>query len=146
MNRSSESSSSKSSCVSDKSTKRSHTLSSYQMEQDNEETEKVSKKQHRVESKSPRDKSRRIPHTESSQQMVQESKKVPKKRLRVGRITRNPFLNFLREFRMQNDGLGIIASAEAAGAIWRNMTQDKKEPYRKQAENAPKSSRTYKDY
>ncbi|KAF2901921.1 hypothetical protein ILUMI_04266 [Ignelater luminosus] len=117
------------------------------MEQDNREIKKESKKKHRLESKLHRvsDQVRRT----SRQQMVQDAKEtenVPKKRFRVGKITRNPFFNFLREFRTLNNNLSVIAAAKAAGAIWRSMDQDQKEPYRKQAQNAPKFRRTYRHY
>ncbi|KAF2886943.1 hypothetical protein ILUMI_19230 [Ignelater luminosus] len=69
------------------------------------------------------------------------SNKDTKKCYKAGKITRNPFFNFLREYRSKNCGMTVIALAKAAGAIWRKMDATQREPYCKLAQSAPKTPR-----
>ncbi|XP_030753114.1 protamine-like [Sitophilus oryzae] len=48
---------------------------------------------------------------------------------RTGRITNNPFLNFLREMRKKTMGLSPTELSSKGAEIWRNMTKSEKEPY-----------------
>lgn len=59
-----------------------------------------------------------------------------------GRITRNPFLNFLRDFRRSNGGLKLTELTRRGAEIWRKMNDRQKSPYCHLARQAPK--RRYK--
>lgn len=51
-----------------------------------------------------------------------------------GRMTNNPWLNFLRYFRTLCCGIRQTELFQRAAQAWRNMTEVEKEPYRQQAE------------
>ncbi|GLV39484.1 hypothetical protein CBL_09629 [Carabus blaptoides fortunei] len=57
---------------------------------------------------------------------------------RPGKITRNPFLNFLREYRKQCCSDSILQVAIDGAKEWNNMTAAEREPYIQQAMCAPK--------
>lgn len=59
-------------------------------------------------------------------------------RLRCGRITRNPFLNFLRDIRKNAKGLSITEVASKGAEIWRKMDDRQKQPYLQLAKEARK--------
>ncbi|KAK5649504.1 hypothetical protein RI129_000533 [Pyrocoelia pectoralis] len=61
-----------------------------------------------------------------------------------GKVTRNAFFNFLREFRRNNPGKSITETAKLAGACWRKMSPVDKEPFCKMAASAPKMARRSK--
>lgn len=52
-----------------------------------------------------------------------------------GQITNNAWFNFLRTFRTSNCGIRQNELCHRAAAVWRNMTDAEKEPYRQQAEH-----------
>lgn len=58
---------------------------------------------------------------------------MPQTRLRVGKITRNPYFNFLRVVRKENFGLTIIEVARLGAEKWRNMSVVEKCPFYMQA-------------
>ncbi|ENN82475.1 hypothetical protein D910_09019 [Dendroctonus ponderosae] len=62
----------------------------------------------------------------------------------AGRVTRNPFLNFLRDMRRNTQGMSPIEVTQRGAEIWRNMTRAQKEPYcqmARQAERRPRRNR-----
>lgn len=54
-------------------------------------------------------------------------------------ISRNPFFNFLSDFRKKNKGLSPQELVYRAGEAWRNMTEAEKAPFREMAKRAPKT-------
>ncbi|RZC38189.1 HMG box and/or DUF1074 domain containing protein [Asbolus verrucosus] len=52
--------------------------------------------------------------------------------------SRNPFLNFLRDFRKCNTGIGSNQLMKKGGEIWRKMSQAQKLLYFELAKSAPK--------
>ncbi|KAF7278609.1 hypothetical protein GWI33_008179 [Rhynchophorus ferrugineus] len=48
---------------------------------------------------------------------------------KAGRITSNPFLNFLREMRKKTQGLTPMELSSKGAEIWRTMSKNEKEPY-----------------
>lgn len=60
-----------------------------------------------------------------------------KARAKLGKITRNPFLNFLRYFRKTSGGLPMAQVTKNAGKQWRTMTERDRSPYRNMARKAP---------
>lgn len=62
-----------------------------------------------------------------------------------GNYTRNPFLNFLREYRKKHCGLTVVEQAVQAGAEWRCMTREQKCKYYVQTDGGkPSRRRRYK--
>ncbi|CAG9768866.1 unnamed protein product [Ceutorhynchus assimilis] len=59
-------------------------------------------------------------------------------RLRRGRITRNPFLNFMRDVRKSIRGVSPLELSVKGAIIWRSMSQHEKEPYQQMARQARK--------
>lgn len=68
------------------------------------------------------------------------SRKKHHSRLRSGRITRNPFLNFLRDMRRTARGLSITEVASKGAELWRKMDEQQKQPYHQLARQARKMS------
>lgn len=61
-----------------------------------------------------------------------------------GRMTINPWLNFLRHFRGSYCGIRRQNELfQKASDVWRNMTEEQKEPYRLQAEHMKSMRDTY---
>ena len=60
---------------------------------------------------------------------------------REGIRTRNPFFNFLRQYRKKNCGLTIIEQAIAAGKIWGKMSLSDKSPFITMAEAEKKKNK-----
>lgn len=60
---------------------------------------------------------------------------------RIGRVTRNPFLNFLRDMRKNVQGMSCKQLSSKAAEIWRNMSKIQKEPYRQMARKAAPMAR-----
>lgn len=56
-------------------------------------------------------------------------RRAPAKGHRLGRITKNPFLNFLRDFRRRHTDLTCVQIACEGGKEWRNMNDDQKQQY-----------------
>uniref|UniRef100_A0A2M4CVH4 HMG box domain-containing protein n=1 Tax=Anopheles darlingi TaxID=43151 RepID=A0A2M4CVH4_ANODA len=54
-----------------------------------------------------------------------------------GRKSRNPYLNFLREFRRQNYHLSAVEVVRRGAAHWRQLTEEQKLPYVRIAFYAP---------
>lgn len=61
-----------------------------------------------------------------------------------GEYTRNPFFNYLRQFRKTHCGLSMVEQAVQAGAEWRCMTNEQKQKYIVVAVGIPKRKRRYK--
>jgi hypothetical protein len=57
---------------------------------------------------------------------------------KASKLHRNPFLNFLQEFRKKNLGLTSQEVIQKAAEIWRKMTDSEKAPYCEMAKRAPK--------
>ncbi|XP_030757182.1 protamine-like isoform X2 [Sitophilus oryzae] len=66
------------------------------------------------------------------------SSSLRKSRSKKGKITRNPFLNFLRDFRKNNKGLKVTQLTKIGAKVWRNMNKREKSPYYRMAKEAPK--------
>ncbi|XP_017784726.1 PREDICTED: protamine-like [Nicrophorus vespilloides] len=62
-----------------------------------------------------------------------------KKCHRSGKVTRNPFLNFLRQFRRQHCGWSVVKIAVEGARVWCKMGKHEKEKYRREASCAPKT-------
>lgn len=64
-----------------------------------------------------------------------------------GKLTKNPFFNYLREFRKCNCGLTVTEQAAQAGQKWRCMSDQEKAPYIVQAykEQHPQSYKKCRD-
>ncbi|XP_050305129.1 protamine [Anthonomus grandis grandis] len=60
---------------------------------------------------------------------------------RTGRITRNPFLNFLRDMRKNAQGMSPMELSMKGAEIWRGMTKSQKEPYCQLARQAARRRR-----
>ncbi|KAM7355634.1 uncharacterized protein ACRADG_001636 [Cochliomyia hominivorax] len=58
-----------------------------------------------------------------------------------GPIVRNPYLNFLRQFRKQNCGLSPIETIQEGAKEWKRLTQAEKLKFIKEAFYAPKRRR-----
>ncbi|KAJ3657385.1 hypothetical protein Zmor_009193 [Zophobas morio] len=56
-------------------------------------------------------------------------------------IYRNPFLNFLQEYRKKNVGVSGRELIQNAGELWRKMTDAEKAPYYEMAKKAPRRRR-----
>jgi len=63
--------------------------------------------------------------------------KSKKKRPKLGKITRNPFFNFLRYFRKASRGLPMAQVTKNAAKQWRTMTERDRSPYHNMARKAP---------
>lgn len=63
---------------------------------------------------------------------------------RSGRVTRNPFLNFLRDMRKNVQGMSCQQLTLKGAEIWRNMSKIQKEPYRQMARKAAPLARRRK--
>lgn len=61
-----------------------------------------------------------------------------------GEYTRNPFFNFLREYRRTHCGMTIVEQAVQAGAEWRCMTDQEKCKYVVLTDGKPRRRRRYK--
>lgn len=57
------------------------------------------------------------------------------------RAFRNPFFNFLADFRRENSNLKATQIASRGAERWRNMSKDEKTPYWEMAKKAPKTRR-----
>lgn len=58
-----------------------------------------------------------------------------------GPVTRNPFFNFLRDYRKKHCGKTAVQIARDGGKEWRSMSEQQKEQYIKSACLAPKTKR-----
>uniref|UniRef100_A0A182K9F2 HMG box domain-containing protein n=1 Tax=Anopheles christyi TaxID=43041 RepID=A0A182K9F2_9DIPT len=56
---------------------------------------------------------------------------------RPGKQTRNPYLNFLRDFRRKNCHLSVVEVVRQGAEQWRRMTDEQKLPYVKVAFYTP---------
>ncbi|CAD7084574.1 unnamed protein product [Hermetia illucens] len=52
---------------------------------------------------------------------------------RLTKLTRNPFLNFIRHLRMERDFRDMKELFKAAGVAWKNLSEDEKQDYREEA-------------
>lgn len=69
------------------------------------------------------------------------SRKSRAKCARPGRVTRNSFFNFLRDFRKKCCGKSMIQIAREGGRVWRCLKGKEKEKYVQMACSAPKMKR-----
>lgn len=58
-----------------------------------------------------------------------------------GPVTRNPFFNFLRDYRKKHCGKSVVEIAREGAKEWRSMSEQQKEQYIKSACLAPKTKR-----
>lgn len=65
-------------------------------------------------------------------------------RSKSGDYTRNPFFNYLREYRRSHCGMTIIEQAVQAGAEWRSMGEKEKCKYVVCSDGRPGRRRRYK--
>lgn len=65
-------------------------------------------------------------------------------RLRVGKITTNPFLNFLREMRKTSKNMSVTQVVSKGAELWRKMDPQQKQPYHQLAKQARMSARSRK--
>lgn len=82
--------------------------------------------------------SRGVQESSSDPRYENSSRKKHHSRLRSGRITRNPFLNFLRDMRKNARGLSITQVASKGAELWRKMDEQQKQPYHQLARQARK--------
>ena len=69
---------------------------------------------------------------------IMEKEKAPKMRsCRPGVYTRNPFFNFLREFRKMHCGLKVTEIAKQGAIEWRKLSAERKISYYKRSRNVP---------
>ncbi|XP_045476217.1 protamine-like [Harmonia axyridis] len=52
-----------------------------------------------------------------------------KRRPSGGATTRNPYLNFMREFRLKNKNLNVVEQVVKGAEMWRKMSESQKAPY-----------------
>lgn len=57
---------------------------------------------------------------------------------------RNPFINFMQEFRKKNAGLTAQEAMQRAAEAWRRMSDAEKAPYQEMARKAPRRRRRRK--
>lgn len=57
------------------------------------------------------------------------------------KVTRNPFLNFLRDMRLKNPNKKVTEVAKDAGAVWNTMNAQDKERYYIMARSAARTKR-----
>ncbi|XP_044760139.1 protamine-like [Coccinella septempunctata] len=43
--------------------------------------------------------------------------------------TRNPYLNFMREFRLKNKNMNVVEQTVKGAEMWRKMNESQKAPY-----------------
>ncbi|ENN77863.1 FACT complex subunit SSRP1 [Dendroctonus ponderosae] len=72
------------------------------------------------------------------QQKLSQINSRSRSRVREGKVSRNPFINFLAEFRATRKGVKMTELSKQAGREWRNMSKESKSPYLQMAQNAPK--------
>lgn len=60
---------------------------------------------------------------------------------KAGEYTRNPFFNFLREYRITHCGMTMVEQAVEAGAEWRCMTREEKCKYIVHTDGKPQTTR-----
>ncbi|GJQ73197.1 hypothetical protein Trydic_g13580 [Trypoxylus dichotomus] len=58
-----------------------------------------------------------------------------------GPITRNPFFNFLRDYRKKHCGWTVVQIAREGAKEWRRMSEQQKQQYKNSACKAPKIKR-----
>ncbi|XP_055845060.1 protamine-like [Episyrphus balteatus] len=61
--------------------------------------------------------------------------------MRPGKVTRNGYFNFLREFRKTNCGLSAVETVRQGAKKWRSMSQKDKSKFIEMAKSAPKTPR-----
>lgn len=72
------------------------------------------------------------------------SKRRKRSCCRPGKLTRNPFLNFLREFRKAHCDWCPTKIAVEGAKCWCRLTECQKQKYRQQACSAPRTKRCRK--
>ncbi|XP_017784725.1 PREDICTED: protamine-like [Nicrophorus vespilloides] len=58
----------------------------------------------------------------------------------VGKVTRNPFLNFLRQYRTEHCDWKVVQVAVEGAKVWHRLPEPEKARYRQEACGAPKIS------
>lgn len=66
---------------------------------------------------------------------------LKKRRFKVGKITANPFFNFLRDIRKTATGKSLQELTAQGAALWRRMSHNEKQPYRNLAQQATRGRR-----
>ena len=66
-------------------------------------------------------------------------REMPGRCYKPGPVTRSPFLNYVRNVRMRMSGARLTEITKRAGAEWRRMTDEQKQPYVRQAQEARSS-------
>lgn len=86
------------------------------------------------------------PHTKSTSKRRHTIKEIREQNIcfNPGEYTKNPFFNFLREYRKTHCGLTIVEQAVQAGAEWRCMTKEQKAKYFVMTDGKPSRRRRYK--
>lgn len=77
-----------------------------------------------------------------NKQISRRSRRKYKRRYRVGKITRNPFLNFLRYYRRVNRGRPVRKIVKEGAQMWKAMTERERSPYKNMAKKAPIRKKT----
>lgn len=79
---------------------------------------------------------------QSPKRKSRHTKKSAVRKCRPGKITRNPFLNFLREFRAKHCDWGVIKVAIEGGKCWCKLNDHDRDRFYKEACQAPKIRRS----
>lgn len=66
------------------------------------------------------------------------SRSAKRRTYKSGRVTRNPFLNFMRDFRKTRCGLKLTELTRKGAEVWRKMNNRQRSPYCHLARQAPK--------
>lgn len=84
------------------------------------------------------------PRTTNPRSRPKKTAKEQKICIKAGEYTKNPFFNYLREFRKTHSGMTIVEQAIEAGAEWRCMTKDEKCKYVVHTDGKLQRRRRYK--
>ncbi|GJQ73198.1 hypothetical protein Trydic_g13581 [Trypoxylus dichotomus] len=92
----------------------------------------------------PEDNQRRISKKYLARNKMTSRKGSPSKSHRPGRLTRNPFLNFLREYRRTHCNMSMIQIACEGAKEWRSMTDEQKQQYARRSKADPRRGKRSK--
>lgn len=84
---------------------------------------------------------RRRLNLKSRQERHSSKSKSATSKFKIGPITRNPFLNFLRDMRKAAHGMSITELASRGAELWRKMNAHQKKPYCELAKQAARTKR-----
>ncbi|CAG9774021.1 unnamed protein product [Ceutorhynchus assimilis] len=71
---------------------------------------------------------------------------ITKSKRQKGKVTKNPFLNFLGQFRTTKVGLSAPKIAQLGGHAWRSMSEQEKAPFILMAKNCKSTPRTQTEW